>query len=57
MKHINRYIRFEAETRMAPLSAFAGVDGVDTQEDGTDDGYHEANEDDINMLAQVLGGA
>lgn len=53
MKHINKYIRFEAETRMAPLSMFAGAGN---QEDESDADYHEVTEDDVNMLAQILSG-
>lgn len=49
MKCINRYIRFEVETRMGSLGMFGGSSS-------TEEEYKEATEEDIMELSKVLGG-
>ncbi|GEA16759.1 hypothetical protein E308F_30050 [Moorella sp. E308F] len=56
MKAVNRYIRFEVETRMAPLGIFGGL-GEDTViNKDVDNEYQEATEEDIMAFARALGG-
>ncbi len=56
MKAANRYIRFEVETRMAPLGIFGGP-GEDTViNKDIDSEYQEATEEDIMAFARALGG-
>lgn len=58
MKQTDLHIQFEVETRMTPLSVFGGVStGSDDGSMERDSGeYRIATEDDINLLARVLGG-
>lgn len=57
MKNVNRYIRFEVETRMSPFQALFGGGSTESNENSNEeDGYHVATEDDIDLLARALGG-
>lgn len=63
IKSTNRYIRFEVETRVSPLSMFGGGVAEDSGEVKTDeDGneyegdYQVATSDDLDTLARILGG-
>jgi hypothetical protein len=56
LRQTHKNIRFELETRMSPFGMFGGGGGGTATVDARDDEPHEANEDDINMLARVLGG-
>lgn len=58
MRQTDLHIQFEVETRMTPLSIFGGAvsgsEGEGTEEDSGE--YRIATEEDINLLARVLGG-
>jgi hypothetical protein len=60
MKRINRYIEYEIEINSLPLRAFGvsvgGNDAGKDQDSNTEDGYHVATEDDIDILARFLSG-
>lgn len=61
MRQTNLHIQFEVETRMTPLSVFGGVSadmdsgGGNRKEDSGE--YQVVTEEDINLLARVLGGS
>lgn len=56
MRYTSRFIRFEVEMHMSPLTGMFGG-GTPAPESTAGAGeYHEATEDDLNMLAQILGG-
>lgn len=53
MKSISKHIEFEVRVNSLSIGSLFGVGKV---EDTTEDGYREATEDDIDLLAQFLGG-
>jgi len=59
----DKYIKFEIEVMQAPMKAMFGQGGESTvptftagEEAASSDAYHDATEEDINMLARFLGG-
>lgn len=55
LKQIKRYIQFEVEVMSTPIRIFGGGKVEGTSSD--DEEFHEATEDDINLLAQILSGS
>jgi hypothetical protein len=58
IKQTNKYIEYEVKINSLPLKVFgAFVDGGEEEpKSTTDDGYQVATADDIDLLAQFLGG-
>lgn len=58
MKRSNKYIEFEISTRVSPYTMFGGGNTTtETSSSTTEDGYEIADEESINDLARILGGA
>lgn len=58
MKSTSKYIKFEVETRMAPLGIFGGGSVSSDSSEPTDSTgeYEVATEDDLMQLGKLLGG-
>lgn len=60
IKKANRYIQFEVETRLTPLSIFGSSIkedvSIDEKTNREDDEYTIATEDDVMEFARLLGG-
>lgn len=54
MKEVNKYIKFEVETKMTPFGIFGSGGGMEKDESNTD--YKEITEEDLNILSRMLGG-
>jgi hypothetical protein len=54
MEEANKYVQFEVSSRMPIMPMLGGA--PDSQGGESEDGFKEANEDDINDFARFLGG-